>query len=1691
MARGPLQHALTRISRPLQGGSGSHMRPFAGRSCPRPPEVSLRRVQIVHSELGVHRRAPLQDLFIDGVAVVVVAGGVAQGLVPAAQEAEDGGDFVGEEGEVLTAHGHGQLLGGLGAVELLGGLLGHFVQQLVVVDEGAQIVVVLQARLDAQGGGGVLDDAAQVALDGHTEGGVEGPDGAVHHRVVGDDVEPLARVHLAHRDDQGVQRAVVPGDEGLEVQQDGRRADQRVRAQLRLGAVGREALHGDGEVVAAGHPAAGLHVQIGLLQLAPDVLAEDGVHAVHQPMLHVVVRPVAGLLAGLEDQLHLAVDLVLVLHQQLGRAQQHGDVAVVAAGVHHARVLAGEGQPGLLLHGQGIDVGPEGHGPALAAVQHGPAAVVVRIAVDGIAHFLQLRLDLVGGRRLLQGQLGVLVEPAALFDDIALSGFRGLFEIHKGSSLSLCVVIHGGLDVELRAADQRVLVHAEMPGVVHPHRAARLAADAQERHRAGDLLHEIGEVLAAVGLVVGGQGVGADDLLRGLRRQGGDLRRVDHRGHDIAPLQLGLHPVRLGHGLHDPAQAVLQLPADGGVEAAGGAFDVAVLRHHVPAGAHVDHAHRHDGGLVGIHLPADDGLDRLHHRGGGGGGVDALMRGRAVAALAGDVDEEPVGGGHLGARLDGDLSGLHVGPDVHGEASVHAVQRALLDHGPGPGGHLLGGLEGQPHRAAELVLPLVEHLGGGQHHRHVAVMAAGVHHAGDLAGVLQPGLLLHGQPVHVPPEQDGPAGLRALDRRQGAGLQTAGAPLHAHLVQLGPDALAALELLLADLRMLVEPAALFDEIALDGLVGLLDTHIDSSLSRVMLHSHLDAQLHPVDQGGLVHTELGIVLGPYRPAGLAAHAQERQRTGGLLHVAGHVLRPVGLVVQRQGVGPDDLLRRLRRQRGHVRMVDDRRDDGDPLQLDLGPIGLAHGLHHPPHGLLQLLAHAGVEGAGGALEEPGVRHHVPAGARADLAHGHDGGLVGVHLPADDDLERVDQLAAHHHGIDALMRLGAVAALAGDIDLEHVGGGHPGPGLDGDLAGGHIGPHVDAEASVHPVHGAPGDHGLAAGADLLGGLEGQLHGAAELPLQVLEDLGGSQQHRHVAVMAAGVHQSLVLAGVGEACLLLDLQRVHVRAEEDGLARFRAPDRRQGTGLQAAGAPLHAHLVQLGPDVFAALELLFAVLGMPVEPAALFDEVILILRGGLFRSHGLLSFLKSSPEPAGRALGAPIMLWSVSQSAGSPGRLARSAEGFRLLEPPMISARDIVKPAAKSPQDSPVSPGRGSQHLREDAGDDDGGDGHGGEAADDHRGEHAAHQVILLLIVLRQGGAGGLGDDGVGREAVQRRQGRGEGQQEGHLQDLRDDEAANAHAEHADDDQDDHGEDDASQHGGGGGLQAVEHVHHQGEHDDAVRVGLVQGVLLQEADGGGDDGQDQGPDRTADLHVDPGDDDVAQLGRQPAHDHQPQEDHRVGVPLAGQGGDQLPLGSGLGLQLAVDGVHLVGGRDGLAAARAILLEHLLALQLEADGGEGIAGEALDAVHGDGEQGGGLQAQLLGGLLHGDRGDDAAGQRGQAGDDVCLIHHQGADDQAQRAHAGQARQAHHDGLPLVDQLLDADDGAHVGQAEIDADGAAEGDQLGIADQGLGENGPVADQHDHGGDEHRGDPCLGGGGDDLTDHVGDGAGEKR
>ena len=135
----------------------------------------------------------------------------------------------------------------------------------------------------------------------------------------------------------------------------------------------------------------------------------DEIDAVHHASSDELPRPSRRLLlGGLEHEANLAGKLVPALGEQLRCAQQHGCVAVVPAGVHHARAGRGELELVLLLDRERIDVGSERqHLSGPSSMQRGDDAGGGRAGELKPLERAQDLLDVIRGFDLLEGELGM------------------------------------------------------------------------------------------------------------------------------------------------------------------------------------------------------------------------------------------------------------------------------------------------------------------------------------------------------------------------------------------------------------------------------------------------------------------------------------------------------------------------------------------------------------------------------------------------------------------------------------------------------------------------------------------------------------------------------------------------------------------------------------------------------------------------------------------------------------------------------------------------------------------------------------------------------------------------------------------------------------------------------------------------------------------------------------------------------------------------------------------------------------------------------------------------------------------------------------------------------------------------------------------------------------------------------------
>ena len=195
----------------------------------------------------------------------------------------------------------------------------------------------------------------------------------------------------------------------------------------------------------------------------------------------------------------------------------------------------------------------------------------------------------------------------------------------------------------------------------------------------------------------------------------------------------------------------------------------------------------------------------------------------------------------------------------------------------------------------------------------------------------------------------------------------------------------------------------------------------------------------------------------------------------------------------------------------------------------------------------------------------------------------------------------------------------APPGDCDVEEGAARHHYTRPNGEL------PHFQARPVMHAVDKGAGetreqpvlDHRLGAAQALLGGLEDEIHRAVEIA-GLREVARRAQQHRGMAVMAAGVHAARRLAAMGEIIGLVHRQAVHVGAQADRDLAIAPPEHANHAGAADVAMHLDAPFGELRCNDVGGAPLLEADLGMGVNVAADRREFVMEAANGFEIGHG-----------------------------------------------------------------------------------------------------------------------------------------------------------------------------------------------------------------------------------------------------------------------------------------------------------------------------------------------------------------------------------------------------------------------------------------------------------------------------------------
>ncbi|MPM13105.1 hypothetical protein SDC9_59460 [bioreactor metagenome] len=275
-----------------------------------------------------------------------------------------------------------------------------------------------------------------------------------------------------------------------------------------------------------------------------------------------------------------------------------------------------------------------------------------------------------------------------------------------------------------------------------------------------------------------------------------------------------------------------------------------------------------------------------------------------------------------------------------------------------------------------------------------------------------------------------------------------------------------------------------------------------------------------------------------------------------------------------VRPEHSVEDILRHRRDLRLVDGGGNEPLVVEGEVAPADLACPGDDPPESGFHVVLDGGVEGAHRAVHLHRIGDDVEDGEpRLDSPGADHHRLLGAHFPSDDGLEVEHDVCRRDGGVDAEFGRGAVAALALQGEVPAVGRRHDGARAVEDRPGGGGGPAVDARHGVNSFEGSFLHHGFGAGfqAALLGGLEQEAHRARYVIPDFRQHFRRPEEHGRVGIVAAGVHDAVLLRPVGKVVVLVHGKGVHVAPEGHPLSRLSAPEVGHHAAFGAAEADLH----------------------------------------------------------------------------------------------------------------------------------------------------------------------------------------------------------------------------------------------------------------------------------------------------------------------------------------------------------------------------------------------------------------------------------------------------------------------------------------------------------------------------------------
>ena len=199
--------------------------------------------------------------------------------------------------------------------------------------------------------------------------------------------------------------------------------------------MGRNTFDLDAEIIAACHAGTGFKIHKRSVELPPDVRAVNRIDIIQKTMFNIVLGTMTGFFGDLKNDFYIALQIFTAGHQHAYAAKKHGYVAVMSAGMHNPRCLTAERKSCVFFDRKCVNICTESdgfsEGGSLAALDHCPKTIIIRIIMRGESHFLQKLPDLLSRVFFCKRKLWMCMKISALFNDPGFVFFCHSFKVHK------------------------------------------------------------------------------------------------------------------------------------------------------------------------------------------------------------------------------------------------------------------------------------------------------------------------------------------------------------------------------------------------------------------------------------------------------------------------------------------------------------------------------------------------------------------------------------------------------------------------------------------------------------------------------------------------------------------------------------------------------------------------------------------------------------------------------------------------------------------------------------------------------------------------------------------------------------------------------------------------------------------------------------------------------------------------------------------------------------------------------------------------------------------------------------------------------------------------------------------------------------------------------------------------------------